>query len=102
MKCMKLFISIIFSSLIFFSLYSKNYNKNQNGKLYIAVVQSNYKETKRLLEGGANPNARFNGLLLRELTQNEDIKQLLSLYNQASKNGIGTHENKKSSGAGNL
>ena len=50
--------------------------------LYNAVLQGKYKRTKTLLEKGANPNVQYNGLLLRELTQSEDIKQLLSLYKQ--------------------
>lgn len=82
MKCVMLCISIISTSLIFFSLYSIDDKNIQNRMLYNAVLQGKYKRTKTLLEKGANPNVQYNGLLLRELTQSEDIKQLLSLYKQ--------------------
>ena len=63
-----------------------------NTQLYNAVLQENYKKVKELLRSGANPHERFKGLTLNELTQNEDIVQLLLLHQRVNKNGIVVNE----------
>ncbi len=102
MKRTILFINIFCGSSILSGLEQNQMCIKKNIQLYNAVLQENYKRVKELLRLGANRNERFNGLLLVELTQNEDIMQLLLLYKHADKNGIVTNENKKGNRSGNI